>query len=135
MEQSVDTLTRWMAHYIAELIQSAETASAEDRPDKMARCAEAILELWKHRSALPNGKRPFEDIEPILQGLESLDPHTDGPRYFRPLFAATHKEQELVDTAKTDDSARKEIENRLQRLDAFIQLAKTLSSDLHARLV
>jgi hypothetical protein len=72
-----------MAHYIAELIHDAENASADERSAKMQACSEAILTLWKHRHVLPNGKRPFEELEPILNALESLDPDGDTPRYFR----------------------------------------------------
>ena len=78
-----DTLTRWMAHYIAELIEGIETASVEARPVMLAKCADTILLLWKHRHELPNGKRPFEELEPILRAIESLDPSDDTPRYFR----------------------------------------------------
>jgi hypothetical protein len=80
----VDTLACWMAHYIAELIQAAETAAAEERPAKLKHCADAILDFWKHRFELPSGKRPFEDFEAIMRALESLDPREDGWRYFRP---------------------------------------------------
>jgi hypothetical protein len=72
-----------MAHYIAELIQDAEKATAEDRPSKMRACSEAILNLWKHQRELPDGKRPFGELEPILRALNSLDPDDDTPRYFR----------------------------------------------------
>jgi hypothetical protein len=72
-----------MAHYIAELIQDAEKATGEERPAKMQACSEAILSLWKHRHDLPDGKRPFRELEPILRALESLDPDDDTPRYFR----------------------------------------------------
>jgi hypothetical protein len=94
LDPGVDTLSRWMAHYIAELIEAAETAKAEDRPAKLAKCADAILDLWERRHQLPNGKRPFEDLEPILRALESLDPNDDTPRYFRsPRTAANETEQ------------------------------------------
>ena len=46
-------------------------------------CADAILELWKHRFELPSGKRPFEDFEAVMRALESLDLSEDGFRYFR----------------------------------------------------
>ena len=72
-----------MAHYVAELIQGAETATAEERPAKLKQCADAILALWKHRFELPRGKRPFEDFEGIMSALQSLDPSEDGFRYFR----------------------------------------------------
>lgn len=83
LDQSVDTLGRWMTHYIAELIDGAEKARPEERPAKMQKCCEAILTLWKHRHMLPDGKRPFEELEPILRALESLDPEDNTPRYFR----------------------------------------------------
>lgn len=83
LDQSVDTLARWMAHYIAELIQNAGNARPEERPMKMQVCCDAILNLWNHRHTLPDGKRPFEELEPLLRTLESLDPEDDTPRYFR----------------------------------------------------
>lgn len=84
LDPGVDTLGRWMAHYIAELIQNAEAAKTEERPYKLSACADAILELWDHRHQLPSGKRPFEEFEPILRTMESLDPTDNSPRYFRP---------------------------------------------------
>lgn len=81
-DQSVDTLARWMAHYIAELTQAAETGSGEERQAKMAACASAILDLWKHRGRFPHGMRPFEALEPILRTLESLDLNADTLRHY-----------------------------------------------------
>ncbi|WP_353215857.1 AVAST type 3 anti-phage proein Avs3b [Salinisphaera hydrothermalis] len=95
IDKSVDTLGRWMAHYIAELIRDAEDAAPEHRPAKLDSCASAILELWRHRAELPDGTRPFEDVEPILRALESLEPCNDTPRYFRqPRNMAVEKEPE-----------------------------------------
>jgi hypothetical protein len=87
-----------MAHYIAELIQDAEKASAEERPAKMRACCDAILNLWKHRHTLPNGKRPFEELEPLLRVLESLDPEDDTPRYFRSVRGAVDDAEENDET-------------------------------------
>ena len=83
LDPSVDTLGRWMAHYIAQLIAESESATVEDKQEKSEKCATAIVSLWEHRSVMPSGKRPFEDIEPILRALASLDPLNDAPRYFR----------------------------------------------------
>lgn len=98
LDQSVDTLGRWMAHYIAELIQNAENASAEERPMKMQVCCDAILNLWKHRHTLPDGKRPLEELEPLLRTLESLDPEDDTPRYFRSVRAVADDTYENDET-------------------------------------
>lgn len=83
-ELSIDSgiLGRWMAHHLAELITEAETASGDDRPAKLDKCHEAILNLWKHRYEMPDGKRPFESMEPILRALESLDPENTFHRYY-----------------------------------------------------
>jgi hypothetical protein len=144
LDQSVDTLGRWMAHYIAELIQSAEAAQGDDRSEKLSRCANAILDLWKHRSMLPNGKRPFEDFEPILWALESLDLSDNTPRYFRSVRRVVRKDEEHTETQKgfdlvegIDDSARMLIryclvraaENAIDKSKEWAQLAEALETE------
>lgn len=96
LDPGVDTLSRWMAHYITELIEAAGTSKANDRSTKLAECADAILGLWERRHQMPDGKRPFEDLEPILRALESLDPSNDTPRYSHsPRLAADETEQNV----------------------------------------
>lgn len=192
-------LSSWMAHYIAELIEGVETASAEDRPEKMAKCADAILVLWEHRHQLPTDNRPFEDFAPVLRALKSLDPTDKTPRYFRSLRKAIDKNDESSETRKwleladgldysakllighclmqasqtavdkskgwvslaeaagleegldftliriiTDESkllqsepgekGRKELKDRIERLESFAELAASLSCDLQRKL-
>ncbi len=200
IEPGDDTLCRWMAHYIAELIEGAETATAEDRSEKLAKCAEAILTLWMHRYELPNGKRPFEEFEPIIRAIESLDPDNDTPRYFRsvrntidkseessgarkwleladgldysakvlirycleqasqdaidksqewvtlaeaagleeaiefPVIRFITAENELANESGTDERARRLLEDRISRLNAFKKMADALASDLCRKL-
>lgn len=81
-EQSADTLSQWMAHYIAEKIEEASTATADKRDQKMHECYDAILKLWTHRNSLPHGQRPFEQFEAIFRVLQSLDLEATLPRYF-----------------------------------------------------
>jgi hypothetical protein len=83
LEPSVDTLGRWMAHYIADLIAKAEGATGQEKHVAERKCFDAILALWKHRAELPNGKRPCEHLEPVIRAIESLDPDDYTPRYFR----------------------------------------------------
>lgn len=96
LDDSVDTLGRWMAHYIAGLMTKAETALGEDKDAAGRECFAAILDLWKHRAALPHGKRPFEDLEPIVRAIESLDPENHLPRYYR---AARPSKGEAADSS------------------------------------
>ncbi len=80
-DQRVDTLSRWMSHWIAELMCSVDDATGEERRKRMAECGAAIMRLWAHRNTLPDGKRPFESFEPIFRTLESLDPEAKRFRY------------------------------------------------------
>ena len=82
IQRSVDTLGRWMAHYIAELIVEANSAQGQTKIDAEKRCQEAILELWQHRYELPEGFRPFQGFEAIAETLASLDLTPEFPRYF-----------------------------------------------------
>jgi len=72
-----------MAHYIADLIAKVESSTDAEKESAEKNCFDAILGLWKHRAELPNGKRPFEHLEPVVRAIESLDPEDDAPRYFR----------------------------------------------------
>lgn len=122
-----------MAHYIAELIQETEKASDKDRPAKMQLCFDTILMLWERRYSLPNGSRPFENIEPLMRALESLDPENVTPRYFREVRSAAKGVNESDEAAKwlkyidsIDYSARILIR---QCLDRAAQTAKNNTED------
>ncbi len=43
---------------------------------------DTILKLWKHRSSLPDGRRPFENFEPVFRALERLDPQNKKTYYY-----------------------------------------------------
>ncbi len=61
-----DTLTRWLAHHVADLIKRADAAAAEGGADadRLAReTRTAILRLWQHRSAWPDGWPPRRAAE------------------------------------------------------------------------
>ena len=83
MDESTDTLGRWMAHYIAELMDGAADCPPEERGSAQRTCFEAILNLWSHRADFPKNLRPFEELEPVVRTIRSLDPENETPRYFR----------------------------------------------------
>lgn len=72
LDYTVNTLARWMAHYIAELIQKIETSKSEKEKKQLKKeCCELILELWSKRERLPI-KKPTERLKPIISVLELL---------------------------------------------------------------
>lgn len=82
LDPGVDTLSRWMAHYIAEQIEVAEQEVGLSKEEAEKKCFDTILKLWAHRSSMPNGKRPFENFEPIFNILKKIDPENKQPFYF-----------------------------------------------------
>ncbi len=139
-----------MGHYVAELIQNAEAAGPQDRADEKAKCAAAILEIWKHRSYFPAGQWPIEDFEPILRALENLDPDRNGFRYMASLRQSAAETETTPEAANwlrfadsIDFSARILIRYCLARaaedaLDAsadWIDLAKEADADKELDIV
>ncbi|MEU8356369.1 hypothetical protein AB0C27_10215 [Nonomuraea sp. NPDC048882] len=73
-----NTLTRWLAHHTAGLIQTADRAKAAGDQDAAARASDArtaILQLWDHRSAWPSGWPPprAAKVVELLDDLPDLD--------------------------------------------------------------
>jgi hypothetical protein len=94
LESSTDTLGRWMAHFVAQLMAKAEIATGENKAAAEKECWDAILTLWRHRGELPNGKRPYEQLEPVMRAVESLDPDDSTPRYYRSVRAPKGEDEE-----------------------------------------
>ncbi len=71
LEDSLDTLGRWMAHRIAELMERAEQAETEaEREAAKRECTNVIIRLWEHRAEFPF-KPPLADIAKFLKNLTS----------------------------------------------------------------
>ncbi|WP_407070387.1 AVAST type 3 anti-phage proein Avs3b [Mycoplana dimorpha] len=105
VDGSADTLGRWMAHYVAELIDEAERATGSEKAAAQDRCFTAILELWSHRAEFPRGMRPHQELEPILRVLESLDTAAEYPRYY-PSAQPSKNDPENAEVEKWLDLAR-----------------------------
>lgn len=81
--ESCDTLGKWMAHHVAELMEKAETSTDKTLKKKYtAEVVKTILKLWQHRYTLPDGCRPFESFEPIFRAIQNLDPEKSHSSYF-----------------------------------------------------
>ncbi|MFN0071314.1 MAG: hypothetical protein ACKVVP_07465 [Chloroflexota bacterium] len=72
LEPGVDTLGRWMAHHVAELLSRAETDPDEaERERAKERAVDTILRIWNHRSNISR-LNPLADLEPALVALSTL---------------------------------------------------------------
>lgn len=80
MDRSVDTLGRWMAHSVSELIVEAESKPGDIESQAIARSA--ILQLWEHRYSLSENFKPLADYDLLLESLKRLHPESDLHRYF-----------------------------------------------------
>jgi hypothetical protein len=49
-EGSTDTIGRWMAHHLAELIEAAKVEVGSGKTDQTDKCRDAIINIWKYRS-------------------------------------------------------------------------------------
>lgn len=75
LEDSNDTLGRWMAHHVAELITAAKEAKNKaHRAVTEERAVETILKLWEHRTTLPGQAYPLAQFREILELLSKLTP-------------------------------------------------------------
>lgn len=83
-DDEVDEVTAWMCNYIAEKILLAEQTDNEDAKQE---CFDTILKLWERHSSFPDGKRPFENLEAVLETLNSLNPNNQRNRYLSNPFA------------------------------------------------
>lgn len=73
LEGGVDTLGRWMAHHLAELITKAENGTTlTDRQKALEDATELILEIWKHRTSLPGNTYPLTRYKNLLEALDQL---------------------------------------------------------------
>jgi len=88
-DPNADQLSRWMAHYIAEQITIAESATGEAKAGAEAHCYDTILKLWAHRAVLPMHPRPLERFETIFRVLERIDP--ESPHGLYHLFGRNEK--------------------------------------------
>ncbi|WP_405199225.1 hypothetical protein [Christiangramia sp. LLG6405-1] len=73
LEYSVNTLGRWMSHYLAELIQNVDNAQSEEEKILLQKeCCEVILKLWAQKDNLPI-RKPLDDLKPVMEVLKVLN--------------------------------------------------------------
>lgn len=94
LESESDTLSQWMAHFLAEKILAVENSNGKEKKLAQKECFEFIIKLWEHRWTLPHDNRPFKDFEPILILLEKINPNNDHDYYHRVVLNRLYPELE-----------------------------------------
>jgi len=143
--ESTDTLARWMAHYVAELMVRAEHAALPERDEAEQSCARAIVDLWAQVRAFPAKRTAFESIDRVIEAIDSLHPE-GGAHYrndlWRALDARANNGDSEVETLLTialgiDGAARNLIHHVLARAARaagrdsaeWLELAQRLDED------
>ena len=94
----IDSLSKWMIHYISEQIRIAKSAKGKKKLEAERNCFETILKLWKHKAYLPSGHRPFENFESIFRVLEKIDPGNKKQFYYEHPIQDKLKSQKTIST-------------------------------------
>jgi hypothetical protein len=132
-----------MAHYVAEQILAAESASDNDRAAKEQAAAESIFALWERRSGLPAAHQPMHAFEQVFQGLHRLS--GEDPWSFYSTFSG-HVEPSAGDIASNvllrlalnlENSAREIVRTlvieaaalSLERESEWVSLSESLDED------
>ncbi len=67
-----NTLARWLAHYLAELISNIDKCESKGEKNNLQReCCDVILEIWGERERIPIEK-PTEKLKPIIDVISLL---------------------------------------------------------------
>lgn len=143
--ESTDTLARWMAHYIAELMVRAKQSDLPKRDEAQRLCAGAILDLWAQVRAFPAKRKVFKSIDRVIETIDSL--HPDGePHYrnelWRSLDACANNEdgevEKLLTTALGIDGAARNLIHHIlahasrlagRESTEWLELAQNLSDE------
>lgn len=73
LEYSTNTLARWLAYYLAELIESIDKAGTEQEKKSLKKeCCEMILKVWSQKENLPI-RKPLDDLQPVIEILQVLN--------------------------------------------------------------
>lgn len=69
---TVNTLARWMGHYLSGLIYNIDNCESEEEKSKLkSECCNMILEIWEKRERIPID-RPTEKLKPIIDVISLL---------------------------------------------------------------
>lgn len=73
LNETCDTLAKWMSHYLAEQMIAARSAKGQaEKQTAENRCCETILRLWTARANLPSNARPLGHLDEAINALHAM---------------------------------------------------------------
>ena len=73
LDDTCQTLAKWMAHYLAEqMLATEKEKKLSARRAAQARCRDAILRLWAERANLPARARPLGRLDEVITALRTI---------------------------------------------------------------
>ena len=137
LDPGVDTLAKWMAHYIAEKIVLAERLTGNKKKQAEEDCFDIISKFWEHRWSIPHRKPFLQDFEPLFETLDKLNPNKIISFFLPPqLIFEMEEEIKISETNEiNNESDNSQVENLNPQtyLDSALRvdkLAKSLISNL-----
>jgi hypothetical protein len=123
LDPGVDTLAKWMAHYVAEKIELVENLTGKEMKRAQKECFETILKLWEHRWSIPRGKPFLKDFESLFETLEKLNRNKGTPFFVPPEIQFDFK-------GKNDKEYTNEAKSHFDTALRVDRIARSLICDL-----
>ncbi|MEQ8474510.1 MAG: hypothetical protein RIC35_25150 [Marinoscillum sp.] len=128
LDPGVDTLSKWMAHYVAEKIELTEKLTGSKKTKAEKECCEIILKLWESRYAVPRLKSYLDDFKPFFETLEKLHSNKETP-FFYP------SEIRLDIQEESNDAEKARVKNSLDHVLLIDKIARSIISELLSQVV
>jgi hypothetical protein len=125
LDPGVDTLAKWMAHFLAEKLNSAELLTGKEKEAAEKECFEIILEIWRHRWSVPVGKPFLTDFEPLFETLKKLNPNRESPFFIMPKIDFNYQKEK-----RRNEGGTNEVENKFESALSVDRLARSIICQL-----
>lgn len=106
-ETRFDTLSNWMANYVAELIHKVQNCTSKtERKKAEEECCDIILKIWSKRNYISGIKAPITDLNPLIEILEVINRKNNPKRLWRffpdELNDSNRTMKDFVETVKSN---------------------------------
>lgn len=145
LDQSVDTLGRWIAHHISDLMTEVGNSTGRKKQNAEDRCRDAVLALWRHIDVFQRNQRPLDETESLFATIRALNPDNTA-QFYHSQASKEIEQSKLTEESKTwlelsrgiDYSARLLIGMCLREAakdiksanEEWLELARTLDADI-----